>query len=138
MLVTTATSRASFRKERSDSSASRTAHSPPPHAALVPSARSSPPIRKAGSRPASASASAVIEAVVVFPWVPATAIDRLSLLTSPSRSPRWRIRAPAARALRSSGLSSPIAVDTTTSASCGGGSSCPARGSMPASLSRAE
>ena len=50
MLVTTATSRFSFRKERSDSSASITAQSPEPQAALVSAERSSPPIRKAGSR----------------------------------------------------------------------------------------
>ena len=76
MLVITATSRGSSRNERSDSSASTTIHSPSPHAAFVPSDRSSPPIRKAGSRPQARSTWATMPQVVVLPWVPATAIAR--------------------------------------------------------------
>ena len=95
MFVTTATSRRSFRKERSDSSASITAHSPSPQAAFVPAARSSPPIRNAGSRPVSSRTSAIIEAVVVFPWVPLTAIvffirDELAEQVGAVEDPRAR------------------------------------------------
>ena len=137
--VTTAMSRPSARNERSDSSASITAHSPAPHAALVPAARSSPPIRNAGSRPDSSSASAAIEALVVLPCVPPTAIVRFIRDSSPSRSPRWRTVAPASRAAASSGLSSGIAVETTTSAPSGRlAASWPMTGSMPASLSRTQ
>src|SRR5215208_1695333 len=116
MLVITATSRPSLRKERSDSSASITPHSPAPQAALVSAERSSPPIRKAGSRPAPRRTWATIEAVVVLPCAPLTAIVRFMRDSSPSRSARCRIAAPAARAAASSGLSSGIAVETTTSA----------------------
>ena len=133
MLVTTATSRRSARNERSDSSASITAQSPPPQAALVAAERSSPPIRKAGSRPHSRSACAAIEAVVVLPCVPLTAIVRLSADSSPSSSPRWSTRAPAARPATSSGLSGGIAVDSTSSAPAGTlAASWPIAGSMPA------
>ena len=129
MFVTTATSRASFRNERSDSSASSTTQSPVPQPAFVPAERSSPPIRKPGSRPHSSSTWAAIDAVVVLPWVPEIAIARLSRETSPRRSPRWRSR-PAAL---SSGLSSGIAVETTTSAPSGTfAASWPITGSMPA------
>ena len=119
MLVTTATSRSSLRKERSDSSASITAQSPAPQAALVPAERSSPPIRKAGSRPAPRSAWAAIDAVVVLPCAPPTAIVRFMRDSSPSRSPRCSTGRPAARAAASSGLSSGIAVETTSSAPSG-------------------
>ena len=119
MFVTRATSRSSLRKERSDSSASITAHSPSPQAALVAAERSSPPIRKAGSRPHASRMWAAIEAVVVLPWVPLTAIVRFRRESSASRSPRWSTGAPAARAADSSGFSPGIAVDTTTSAPAG-------------------
>ena len=139
MFVTTATSRASFRNERSDSSASITAHSPAPQAAFVPAARSSPPITNAGSRPVSISASAAIDAVVVFPCVPLTAMVRFMRDSSPRRSPRWSTGVPASRAAASSGLSSGIAVETTTSAPSGTfEASCPMTGSMPAARSRSQ
>jgi hypothetical protein len=139
MLVTTATSRASFKKERSDSSASITAHSPAPQAAFVPAARSSPPIRNAGSRPVSSSARAIIEAVVVFPCVPPTAIVLFIRDSSARRSPRWRTVACAALAASSSGLSSGMALETTTSAPAGTfAASWPVAGSIPAARSRSE
>jgi hypothetical protein len=76
-------------------------------------------------------------AVVVLPCVPATATQRFRAATSASSSPRWRIRAFAARAFASSALSSPIAVDTTTSAPAGRfAASCPIAGSIAAALSR--
>ena len=132
--MTTATSRASFRNERSDSSASITAHSPAPQAAFVPPARSSPPIRKRGlaagldqgergHRRASWSSRACRS-----PRSCASSGD-----SSPSRSPRCSTSAPAARAAASSGLSSGIAVETTTSAPSGTfAASWPIAGSMPA------
>ena len=139
MFVTTATSRASLRNERSDSSASITAHSPAPQPAFVPAARSSPPITKAGSRPVSISASAAIEAVVVFPCVPLTAIVALHprQLTEEVAAMQHGRAGLAGRA--SSGLSSGIAVDTTTSAPSGTfEASCPMTGSMPAARSRSQ
>ena len=137
-LVTTATSRSSSRKERSDSSASTTIHSPSPQAALVPRERSSPPIRKAGSRPQALSTWAIMPQVVVLPWVPDTAIECLRRETWPSIRPRWITGAPAARAATSSGLSSPMAVETTTSAPSGRlAASWPIAGSMPAARRRA-
>ena len=119
MLVTTATSRGSSRNERSDSSASTTIHSPSPQAALVPSERSSPPIRNAGSRPQASSTWATMPQVVVLPCVPATAIAFLSDATWPSSVPRWITSRPASRAAASSGLSSGMAVETTSSAPVG-------------------
>ena len=50
----------------------------------MPSERSSPPIRNAGSRPQASSTWATIPQVVVLPCVPATAIARLSDATWPS------------------------------------------------------
>ena len=60
-----------------------------------------------------------VEAVVVFPCVPATATHRLRRATSARRSPRWSTVAPASSAAASSGLSAEIAVETTTSAPSG-------------------
>ena len=103
----------------------------------MPAARSSPPIRKAGSRPHSSSASAAIDAVVVLPWVPPTAIVRFMRATARRAGRRGGARgAPAARAAASSGLSSGIAVETTTSAPAGRfAASWPIAGSMPAARS---
>ena len=52
--------------------------------------------------------------VVVLPWVPATAIERLSRISSASMSARRTTGRRLARAASSSGLSGWIAVETTT------------------------
>ena len=94
---------------------------------------SSPPMKKAGSAPLARSAQAAIAAVVVFPWVPATASNRFSAQSSARSSPRWRTRRPRSRASASSGLSSAIAVETMTSAPSGRfAASWPTAGSRPA------
>ena len=90
-------------------------------------------MKKAGSAPIARSAQTTIAVVVVLPWVPATAISRFSAQSSASSSPRWITAAPRSRASASSGLSSPIAVETTTSAPSGRlAASWPTRGSSPA------
>ena len=71
-----------FSSERSDSSASTTIQSPPPHAALEPGDRSSPPRTYAGSSPQARSACTIIPALVVLPWVPVTARQRFSAAIS--------------------------------------------------------
>ena len=104
----------------------------------MPAARSSPPITKAGSRPVSISASAAIEAVVVFPCVPLTAIVRFIRDSSREKVAAMQ-RTRRSRAAASSGLSSGIAVETTTSAPSGTfAASCPMTGSIPASRSRSQ
>ncbi len=138
----TATSGASFRKEPSLSSASAITHSPEPAAALAaappgPAAGSSPPRKKVGSAPVSRSAWIAIAVVVVLPWVPATARSLPRSASSASSSPRWRTRCPRSRARASSGLSSPIAVETMTSASSGTrAASWPIAGSIPSARRR--
>ena len=123
-LVTTATSGRSSRKLASLSSASATTHSPSPQPAFAappsaPSPGTSPPTKKAGSAPSARIAQTTIAAVVVLPWVPATAIRRFSAQSRASSSPRCIDSRPRSRASSSSGLSSAIAVETTTSASVG-------------------
>ncbi len=76
-------------------------------------------MKKAGSAPIARSAQTAIAVVVVLPWVPAIAINRFSAQSSASRAPRWIGSTPRSRASASSGLSAPIAVETTTSAPCG-------------------
>ena len=142
MLVTTAISGFSSRKLASLSSASATTHSPSPQPALAalpsaPSPGTSPPTKKAGSAPIARSAQTSIAVVVVLPWVPAIAISRFSAQSSASSSPRWIGSTPRSRASASSGLSSPIAVETTTSAPSGRlAASWPTAGSSPAARSR--
>ena len=59
------------------SSPSMTKGPPPaPRRPLVPKSRETPPMRKPGSAPVSASAQAVMNDVVVLPCVPATTIGR--------------------------------------------------------------
>ncbi len=102
------------RKLPSLSSASATSQSPPPRRAFAPAASSLPPITKVGSRPPSASTLAVSEVVVVLPWVPATATPRLKRISSASISARGTTGMRCARASSSSGLSSRMALETTT------------------------
>ena len=71
-------SASSERKVPSLSSASTTNHSPSSQTALVPISLTSPPMRNEGVLPPSTSCRASIDAVVVLPWVPATAMHRLS------------------------------------------------------------
>ena len=77
--------------ERSDSSASTTSHSP--------------------CTPAARSACTSIDAVVVFPCVPATAIVRFSAVSSASNSARGRSGRPRSRAASRSGLSAGTALE---------------------------
>ena len=114
MLVMVATSGLSRRKLPSLSSASATSHCPPPSLALAPAASSCPPITKVGSSPASLSTAAVRLVVVVLPWVPATAMPRRKRISSASIAARGMIGMRWLRASISSGLSSRMALDTTT------------------------
>ncbi len=50
-----------------------------------------------GSSPQAWSATVVIDVVVVFPWVPATATALESAMSEASAPERWMIRAPRAR-----------------------------------------
>jgi hypothetical protein len=91
MLVITAITGASRRKEPSLSSASATSRSPVPSRVVegsVPAASTRPPMMAVGSRPACASRCAISEVVVVLPWEPATAIPSLRRITSASISAR--------------------------------------------------
>ena len=114
MLVITATSGFRRRKLPSLSSASATSHWPPPSLALAPAASSWPPMTKVGSRPPSLSTAAARLVVVVLPWVPATAIPRRKRISSASIAARGTIGMRWLRASINSGLSSRIALDTTT------------------------
>ena len=77
MFVTTATVGDSARNERSYSSASTTYSRSPPARRFPSHAATRPPTSAVGSRPAAASAVAVITVVVVLPCVPAIA-DQLA------------------------------------------------------------
>jgi hypothetical protein len=60
-----------------------------------------------------------MELVVVFPWVPETAIVGRSRVSSPSSSARCSTRRPLSVAAARSGLSGRMAVERTTSAPSG-------------------
>jgi hypothetical protein len=82
-----------------------------------------PPLITVGSRPAASSIAATMEVVVVLPWVPPTAIDHLSRISSPSISARRTIGAKRSRAAITSGLSGLTAEEITTtwaSSTCSG------------------
>src|SRR4051794_31676864 len=89
MFVPTATSAGRPKTVPSDSSPSTTSH-PPPNPAFAPSCGTGAPMSHAGSRPVSCRTNAIIAAVVPFPCVPATTIDRRSATSSASRSARAR------------------------------------------------
>ena len=114
MLVTTATVGLSFRKERSDSSASATMKSPLPRRAPEPSTPRRPPTTTVGSRPPLSSTRATIEVVVVLPWLPATATPYLSRISSASISARGMTGTPSRRASSTSGFRLRTAVEVTT------------------------
>ncbi len=113
-LVTTASSGRYARNERSLSSASATKMSPVPSCAFAPDSFRLPPMANDGSAPQCCSATVSIEVVVVLPWVPETATARRPAITDASAAARGRMRSPNRRASVISGLSSRIAVDTTT------------------------
>ena len=58
-----------------------------------------------GSRPAARRMCTSIDAVVVLPWVPATASVRFNAVSSPSNSARGRSGSPRSRAATRSGFS---------------------------------
>ncbi len=69
---------------------------------------------KDGSNPQPVSTCAIIAVVVVFPWVPATAMPRRPSIKVPSAALRCSTRKPRRRASASSGLSSRMADEATT------------------------
>ncbi len=97
--------------ERSDSSASTTNHSPSPHSAFGKPSPTGAPTSHPGRKPAERSACTIIDAVVVFPCVPATAIVRFISVNSPSSSARGRSLKPRSRAASRSGFSAGTALE---------------------------
>ena len=137
MFVTTAIVGVSFRKERSDSSASATMKSPLPSRAPEPRTPSRPPTTTVGSSPPRSSTSATIEVVVVLPCEPATATPYFSRISSASISARGITGTPRRRASCTSGLPRWTAVDvTTTSASPTCSGACPSAMRAPRAASR--
>ncbi len=114
MLVMTAINGFRRRKLPSLSSASATSHWPPPSFALAPAASSWPPMTNVGSNPPSLSTAAARLVVVVLPCVPATAMPRRKRINSASIAARGIIGMRWLRASISSGLSSRMALETTT------------------------
>ena len=104
----------SDRKVPSLSSASTTIHSPLSHTALVPISLTSPPMRNEGRNPASTRIRASIDAVVVFPCVPATAMHRRSAVMAARVCARGSTGTPRRRASITSGLSSATAEDNVS------------------------
>ena len=98
------------------SSASTTNHSPESHIAPVPISLTSPPMMNDGLRPASTSARASIELVVVLPCVPATAMVRRLEAMAGRISPRLTTGTPRSSAARTSGLLSRMADEMATRA----------------------
>ena len=92
---------------------------PAPTCAPVPRARTTPPMAKEGSSPATVRASASIPEVVVLPCAPATATKSRPRAARARAWERWTTSWPRARAAASSGLASLIAVETTTTAPAG-------------------
>src|SRR5579863_8771963 len=114
-----------------------TSHSPVSHSAFVPVSFTSAPMRYDGRRPASTRISESMEAVVVLPWVPATA-THLRVAAIAARTAERRTTAiPRRRASASSMLSSGTAgeyVTTSAPATCSG--SCPIDTPIPSARSR--
>jgi len=82
--------------------------------ALAPALLSLPPITKVGSRPPACSTLATRLVVVVLPWVPAMAMPRRSRISSASMTARGTTGISLARAVLTSGLSLPTALEMTT------------------------
>src|SRR3954452_22410902 len=89
MFVTTATSAGRPKTVPSDSSPSTTSQ-PAPEPAFAPSCGTGAPMSQAGLRPVSRRTNAIIAAVVPFPCVPATTIERRSATSSASSAARGR------------------------------------------------
>ena len=70
-----------------------------------------PPFTTVGSRPPASSSDAIIEVVVVLPWVPPTATENWRRISSASISARRTSGRDAARAATISGLSAFTAVE---------------------------
>ncbi len=100
--------------EPSDSSASATKISPVPRWAFEPEAVMVPPIAKDGSAPHACKATASIDELVVFPWVPATAMLLESDISTARAAARVRIGSFNCCARIRSGLDSEIALEYTT------------------------
>ena len=96
------------------SSASTTIHSPFPSLALLLQLLIIPPFITVGSKSAPSSIDATKEVVVVFPCVPAIAIDHLSRINSHNISALCTIGIRLLLASKSSTLFDEIAVETTT------------------------
>jgi hypothetical protein len=114
MLVTTAIVGESSRKDPSLSSASRTIYSPFPSRALLPMVFNRPPTTTVGSNPARSRIVAIMDVVVVFPWVPAMAMLYFSRASSASISALGITGIFRRSAARISGLSRRTADDVTT------------------------
>ena len=97
--------------EPSDSSASATKKSPVPRCAFDPEAIKVPPMAKDGSTPQPWSATVIIEEVVVFPCVPATAMLFEPRMRRASACARVRIGIDRCTAKAISGLCAEIAVE---------------------------
>ena len=83
-MVMTAHWGARFRNDRKYSHASATKNFPLPAAALEPSCGIGLPHRNVGSSPARERMNEIMADVVVFPWVPATAIPVRSAMSRPT------------------------------------------------------
>ena len=106
MFRITATAGWMWRKESTYSQASQTMVSLWPTRELAPKRGSLPPMMALGSRPPSRKIWVSMAVVVVLPWVPDTATQRLKRLVSrPSISARSKVGMPFSRAATSSGLS---------------------------------
>ena len=73
-----------------------------------------PPLTTVGSSPPASRRAAIIEVVVVLPWVPPTATEDCSRISSASISARRTMGMRRARAAATSALSGRMAVETTT------------------------
>ena len=137
MLVTTAVAGVRCRNDASLSSASAIRCGPLPWRALPPSSVTTPPITNVGSKPATSKMLANMLAVVVLPWLPATATPRRERISSASIAPRGSTGMPSCRARAHSTLSGPTAlVATTRSASATASARWPMRTAKPRRASR--
>ena len=117
ILVTTATIGCKCKKDASLSSASATKYLLAPSLAFVPALFTRPPTTNVGSLPSSAKIAEIRLVVVVFPWVPATAIPCRYRISSANISARLTTGTPIACArLISMFLKSTADELTTTSA----------------------
>ena len=105
---------------------------------LLPNAPILAPTTADGSSPHSASMTATIDAVVLLPWVPVTAMAALDRVSPASITPRGMTGSPRRNASLTSALSSATAAETTSaSAAPTQRASCPVFTSSPCRRSRA-